>query len=230
MKNLLLSAALLLASLAAAPAVIFDFNREGSPTFAGYTGINLSSGEALLSNVALSGFLGTTLSSSVSPSSPNTNVFNRDRNSTTFGPKNDFFRDFVGATDGVTYTLTFNGLAAGTYTFTSWHYDPGATAFGSPTQATRSVLLTDANGTAVDMGLATKPAAASITNLNQVVPFTMQFTANGTNPVIITYGGTTTGSLVINGFELVAVPEPSAAMLLVVGLMFLRPGRRRATA
>lgn len=222
-----------------ASALILDFNREGSTSFSGATNVNLSSGTALISNLAVTGNVSFTLSSSISTVSAD--VFNRDRNSATYAPNvvsaaagasdpnsmASFYRDFVGALDGAAYTFTFSNLAAGTYSFSSWHYDAGATAFASPSAGSRSLLLTDANGTAVNMGLVTKPAPSSGDTFASITPFTFQVTSNGVNPVIVTYGGTNTGTFVINGFEINPVPEPGAAGLLALAGTALVIRRRR---
>lgn len=207
-------------------AIVIDFNREGSTTVAGATGINVSGANALFSNISVSGNVSFTVSSSISTTTAD--VFNRDRNSATFGPKDSFFEDFVGVTNNAAYTLTFTNLAAGTYTFSSWHYDPGATTFPpSPDAAIRTLLLTDANGTATNLGTVTKPATNTITNLNQLTPFTFQLTSNGTNPVIVTYGGAGSGAFVINGFEINPVPEPGAMGLLPATALLAVFRRRR---
>ena len=143
-----------------------------------------------------------------------------------------FFRDFTGVANATSFTLTLSELAAGEYEYTSWSYDPGSTSFSRPGSYVRPVTLTDALATGASVGNATKfgvdttplDSPTDPDPFNAVVPFTTQFTSNGTDPIVIVYGAGD-GNFVINGFEIAVVPEPSTAALLSGAFMIA--GRRR---
>ena len=158
------------------------------------------------------------------------NTFNRDRNSSTYGPKNTVIRDFVGSATGFSYAITITDLAAGTYDYSSWHFDPGDTRWSSRGASSHAVTLTDAAGTGVSVGTANIPGNTTL-NINtdpffQLTPVQFQIVSDGVNPIVINYGAGTS-AFVINGFEITAIPEPATMSLVAAGALTLIRRRRR---
>ena len=116
-----------------------------------------------------------------------------------------------------TMTLTLDGIAAGEYELRSYHV---STQFGG---GLFDVDLLDANGassfgTGIPVGRAGELSFLDI-----------PFSVNGVDPVSFDFtGGSGTQHLSLNGFDLVLVPEPSAALLALLGLgAFLGSRHRR---
>ena len=125
-------------------------------------------------------------------------------------------------------TLTLEGLADGDYLITTYHH---ATFDLSDGILDFDVNLTDANGTDVlvhnDLAIS---HGTSVTTADLAAPVTA-FTVSGGNDVSLTFAGvifTTNDMLVLNGFELSAVPEPSSTALLGLGGLALALRRRRS--
>ena len=125
-------------------------------------------------------------------------------------------------------TLTLEGLADGDYLITTYHH---ATFDLSDGILDYDVNLTDANGTDVlvhdDLAIS---HGTSVTTADLAAPVTA-FTVSGGNDVSLTFAGVTftaSDMLVLNGFELSAVPEPSSTALLGLGGLALALRRRRS--
>ena len=118
-----------------------------------------------------------------------------------------------------TLKLTLSGLSAGTYEMTTYHHGTthaSASAFGGPFH-----LLVDGSQVNGDYTHTFGTSPDTITTID------FQFIADGVNPVAIEFVEPTaaTREIVINGFELSAVPEPSALAIIltgaVLGLIFM---------
>lgn len=132
------------------------------------------------------------------------------------------WKDFAAAGDSGTMTLTLDGLTPGdTYTFTAWSWRDG---LGS----TQNVVYTPISGTggtgATITYTSTLPTALTDYDAS------MQLVANGSGQIVLTVSAGTFNGTVINGFQVSAVPEPSAAFMFGLGTAatfgLLRRGRR----
>jgi hypothetical protein len=131
---------------------------------------------------------------------------------------------------GLNLQVTLSGLAAGTYSMTTYHHIPTLSSQQSLT------------GITVDTGTGSTTVAQNVPVYNGFSPTSIgsanfEFSADGTNNVVMTVQGRsfTTVSGVLNGFELSAqdasaVPEPSSTLLMgfgVLGFLLHRVRRRR---
>ena len=133
----------------------------------------------------------------------------------------DLAASWIGPDEG-NLVLTLHDLLAGTYDMLSYHHDTTQTG-------TFDVL--------VDGVLTLSGLTVSTGNLSPGDPITtaaFSFTADGLNPVEITYQLTGSRFMIMNGFELTGpppaeavIPEPSTALLGLVGVAFLLRRRQR---
>ncbi len=142
----------------------------------------------------------------------------------------DVLKDYVLRTSQGTMTLEFDGLSAGLYEITTYHHTTHNGVW-------MEITLDDALGSHVidshyDIPLGSTPADASRT---------FQFLANGTDPVQVNFFRPTfTDGLAVahrhaalNGFALIAIPEPSSFLLATlgtIGLLSLGRCRRKRAA
>ncbi len=124
--------------------------------------------------------------------------------------------------------IELSGLAAGTYSMTTYHHQAGATAvatFAGITVDTGTGAMSVATDVPISIGFTPESISSA----------TFQFTADGVNDVVVEFlNGQDPPSLaVVNGFTLSQIPEPGGAMLLAIGMgLFLgvwRRSRRVAT-
>lgn len=135
------------------------------------------------------------------------------------------WKDYIGAGDFGTLTMTIGGLTAGnTYTFTAWSWRGG---LGSA----QNVVYTPINGTGGTGGTITYESAAP-DDLGDY-SITRALTANGSGELVLTISAGSYNGTLVNGFELSAIPEPSAWLMVglgVIGLAGLNRRRVRAVA
>jgi hypothetical protein len=139
---------------------------------------------------------------------------------TVIGAYGELAEDFV-IPSGLNLRVTLSGLAAGTYSMTTYHHIPSLSAQQSLT------------GITVDTGSGATTVAQNVPVYNGFSPTSIgsanfEFSADGTNNVVMTVRGRSfsTVSGVLNGFELSsqdasAVPEPSSVVLMSVGALGL---------
>ncbi len=124
--------------------------------------------------------------------------------------------------------LTLTDLAAGAYVMTSWHHEGQAgLATGGGGQNHFSVDVSDALG---DRSIADDLIISG--GITDVDPTTLQYTifSDGINPVVVTIGALGIGpagdssvnEINLNGFQLVAIPEPAALALLIPAFAAIR--------
>ncbi len=136
------------------------------------------------------------------------------------------------AIGGAKLSLTLDGedLGAGQFTWTSWHVDHDdqtgdmlieVSVDGGATFSTAIPNFDIVDGRDEDL-------FAGAPN-----PATFNFTANGSDDVVIRYSNLETASkrnyVVVNGFEVVAIPEPASLALMGLGGLLML-GRRRPLA
>ncbi len=126
----------------------------------------------------------------------------------------DLVEDFMASGDDLTLRLT--GIAEGDYWMTTYHHDVDAN------RGLISIDVLDATGfrPEVKTGL----SQTSGTDPSEPRSTTFLFTADGTNPVDVTFRGDT---IILNGFAIVPVPEPGTVTLLGIGLICLLGAGRR---
>ena len=170
------------------------------------------------------GLIGVTVTD---PSGSNGLIFVDD--GTVNGTYGKLIEDYV-IPSGLNLRVTISGLAAGTYSMTTYHHIPTLSSQQSLT------------GITVDTGTGATTVAQDVPVYNGFSPTSIgsanfEFSADGTNNVVMTVQGRsfTTVSGVLNGFELSAqdasaVPEPSSALLMsfgVLGFLLHRVRRQR---
>lgn len=155
----------------------------------------------------------------------NANVF-RDRRTSgnpVAGPLGDLAESFFAHQDEL--ILTLSDLEAGNYEITTFHHDSQTDHGGF------RIELLDANGLVSDLGL--EVDASFGTNPSEIGTAMFKFAADGANDVIIRFfeGPNSPNSIVLNGFTLNTVPpvpEPTTAVLSLLGVAGLVRRRRRA--
>ncbi|WFB37832.1 PEP-CTERM sorting domain-containing protein [Kiritimatiellota bacterium B12222] len=141
--------------------------------------------------------------------------------------------DFVKNDAGI-IRLTLSGIAAGTYNAFGYHLDskfaqseeikvfvqttPGGTSFsenGTPGNAN----FEGGNGGLNNLNTAGIDATRS----------SFQFVSNGLDPVVIIFDGTaaTDKEVPLNGIQFAVIPEPSSALMVLLGLVGILAVRRR---
>jgi hypothetical protein len=135
------------------------------------------------------------------------------------GNLGDLVEDGVGAVQS-DILLTLGGLVAGNYQMTTYHH------WADRTSAQNSFNI----GVNVGSGEVTAATQVPISigfNSSSVSTATFQFTATGTNNVVVRLEGSfeSNSSPFLNGFALVQVPEPSSWVLIVAAIASLCCGR-----
>jgi hypothetical protein len=174
----------------------------------GATGQQLENGFAGLTNATSGTFNGV----SIAILGDGTQDF-RDRGDVT-GLYGDLGEDFFFATTSI--TLTFANLAAGDYRFTSWHHDA---------EYEQSFLSINSSGT---NALNFQPTTGY--NPSEITSRTVFFSSNGSNSDIITFTENsevrgTNSAVILNGFTIAKVPEPSTIVILALGFLGLAARR-----
>lgn len=142
---------------------------------------------------------------------------NRSAISGTFASQSNLLRDWYGSEPGATSAgidldLT---LPAGKYELTTYHHDVDG-------GGTAQLSITDATGT-VNHGSVTETAGASPATIGM---FSTLIRSDGINPIELDFTDLSS-QFGINGFTLQTVPEPSALLLTLVGMLGLLSRRRR---
>ncbi len=140
---------------------------------------------------------------------------NRAAISGPFASQSDLLRDWYGSIPGDTIDMDLT-LSAGQYLLRTYHHD----ALYYSGQAT--LTITDADGTSA-AGTVAGTTGGSPTAIGM---FSTLIRSDGINPVELDYSALT-AQFGINGFTLQVVPEPSALLLALVGMLGLLPRRRR---
>lgn len=130
-----------------------------------------------------------------------------------------------------TLTVALSNLNAGVYNFTSYHYADNL-ATSNNDQGTASGFVNTGSGfidTGNDVTFTAGSGGVTAAQVMSAGTFTTSFTvANDGDAISLRYqditGGDTFG---INGFEVTAVPEPSAALLGALGVLALLRRRRQ---
>ncbi|MDQ8195619.1 PEP-CTERM sorting domain-containing protein [Coraliomargarita sp. SDUM461004] len=143
---------------------------------------------------------------------------------------NDFYNDNIGMDirpenggigAGSRMTLTLTGLEANQeFVLTSYHVDGGDNSFLFTTDASGSTIFTQGKTSTVDAGMA---------NVGDF-QFDFSLTSDATGMAQITYTAVNSTFLAMNGFDLVAIPEPSSFALIsgALGLVSVMVRRRRS--
>ncbi len=139
--------------------------------------------------------------------------------------------DFV-VPSGLDLQVSLSGLAAGSYSMTTYHHRPSLTSqynLKGITIDTGTGAVQVAQNVPVSIGYSPSSVGSAV----------FQFSADGVNNVVMTVqGNSVTTAGLLNGFEVradetSAVPEPSSALLMGVGalgLLICRIRRRRHVA
>jgi hypothetical protein len=236
MKKLILTSALGLASftLASQAATLsIDFQPTGGTTAAGYQAFEFTTQGAFPVNANYNEF-SSVINISVTSLNVGDNGDNRSitRNGLATDVRNDWLgvdaRNVAGGSPEAQFIITVSGLPAGLYTWDSILHDGGTGASG-PGQGNISgnirTIFTDASGI-------TNGTNTLISSENPTLPqsnFTTSFTSDG-SPVSLSLGSTGAGTDAIfalaSSLEITSVPEPSTALLRMLGLLGLVRRRR----
>jgi len=242
MKRTLLAAATLVASIGAcsfadASSILsINLSRSGAPSEAGFT--NWETGDnSLPSDLTIGGL---TLSAPSAGINAGTTLRSIDRggNDGYGGTLADLTQTWWGqrATStgpGGFITIDLSGLAAGDYTFTSWHLDH------EDQTGQMKVELSDDGGSFIDV--------SSFDLVNVAGGGAGQPAENATGPAVSTFNFTSTGAdlqfrftntsvdgagssgafAVVNGFSIEVIPEPSSLAAGAAGMGLLLARRRR---
>ena len=158
---------------------------------------------------------------SVSVSRPG-GTYIRDIDGTVSGDLGDLLEEGLYTNGGATsLDIIFSGLAAGNYSMVTYHHIQDTNLNWGSSQ------ITVDNGSGFGGVLST---AATSTGLDGSNPGanTFTFTSNGSSPVTVRVSATAgSNDLVLNGFRLDQIPEPSIGLLGVIGMMAARGRRRR---
>lgn len=159
-----------------------------------------------------------------------------------------------GAWDGAagtpTYmTLSLGGLPSATYRMMSFHHDVenmnafftvevstnGGGTFGAPLAGRMTNSLSGGTPAENEILSGTAPNVPGGNPADLSSTMVYEFTANGTDPVIVRFAPLSPGAtdpvhqmfLGVNGFQLEQIPEPSLPALLAAAAALFVPGRRR---
>ena len=235
MKKLIVSSALGLASLTVASqaaTLSIDFQPTGGTTAAGYQAFEFTTQGAFPVNTNYNEF-SSVINIAVNSLNVGDNNDNRSitRNGLATDVRNDWLgvdaRNVAGGSPEAQFIITVSGLPAGLYTWDSILHDGGTGASG-PGQGNISgnirTTFTDATGTV--------SGTSVISSENPQLPqsnFTTSFTSDG-SPVSLTLGSTGVGPdaifVLASSLEITSIPEPSTALLGVIGLLGLVRRRR----
>ncbi|QNN21502.1 PEP-CTERM sorting domain-containing protein [Planctomycetales bacterium ZRK34] len=124
--------------------------------------------------------------------------------------------------------LTIEGLEAGVYKMTSWHHEGGGSGDTGGSSNLIDIFVTDAMGS---LRSVIDDLVTSGGNLSSVDPASATYAiySDGINPITILFddASPTDHETVLNGFQLLVIPEPASMAMLAAGsLMLMR--RRRA--
>ena len=209
----------LLISTAPGATYLIDFDNNGSDIAA--SAVSVTDLTDTVNGVDLT--FGTTtinLTASVGNNTSNS----RDRGANT-GPASDITRDFIQWGTGDAINITISGLAANQeYEFLIWSGDLSANQIKT---TDHTIAGASGGGTVqhTSVSLASENAAVG-TSLHQVTLPSVFSTPGGTLTYTIDYVSGGGAAATLNGMQITAIPEPSAALLGGLGLLALLRRRR----
>jgi len=203
----LIATASALPSISSATLLNVDFGLTGQQIQSGFSGLAGTSTAASASHI-FSG-IGVSIQGTG-------NAFGfRDRGDVT-GALGDLVEDFYFANSQI--KLTFSGLAAGNYSFTSWFHD---------SSYVQSVLKINVNS----VDLLTDLSATNGYSPASIGTGTVNFHSDGLGNDVVSFIETSEirlgSAVILNGFSLKSVPEPASIALLGLGLIGIAVSRKR---
>lgn len=214
-----------------------DFQPTGGTTAAGYQAFEFTTQGAFPVSSNYTEF-GSTITVSVNSADVGDNNDNRSiqRSGALTDVRNDWLgvdaRNTAGGNPEATFTITVSGLPAGLYSWDSILHDGGTgTTGGGQGNIFGNIrtTFTDATGTVLGTSVISAENPADGGGPQPQSNFTTTFTSDGSD-VSLALGSTGTGGDAIfaltNSLEITAIPEPSAALLGMVGLLGLLRRRR----
>lgn len=240
MNRALLSTILGVAGLTAAThaaTLSIDFQPTGGTTAAGYQPFEFTTQGAFPVSSNYAEF-GSTISISVSSANVGDNLDNRSiqRNGDPTDVRNDWLgvdaRNVAGGSPEATFTITISGLPAGLYTWDSILHDGGTGVSGAGQGnifGNIRTTFTDATGTVNGTSVISAENPAGGGGPQPQSNFTTNFTSDGSD-VSLTLGSTGINGDAIfalaSSLEITSIPEPSTALLGVLGLLGVLRRRR----